>query len=95
MSAITSATRGALLILEAAESASLPLPVAVTPDRFGAVRLQMGSLDDLAAWSLYMEEPIDSGEPSDEGAIVHYVRGALFEQSVNGFAVTYASEVAA
>jgi hypothetical protein len=77
VSAIASAARAAVQILEAAESAGLPLPFTTTASEY-RVTIQFLRLDDLAAWSTYLEEPI-SEEPH-EGNTVAMVSASMFEQ---------------
>ena len=78
-STIASALAGADLVLRAGRASGLPDPFSVsfTEDR---VSLQFWTLDELAAWSTYVDAPI--GEDANDHGTHHSVEAELFEQQV-------------
>lgn len=75
------------MILTAAQAGEVPLPEHVwhTQLRDGAVRLtfHVAGLDDLSAWSTWLEEPlVVSDEPTEAGLLHCSVDGVLFDAPI-------------
>lgn len=84
---IVTSARASVMILTAAQAGAVPLPEHVwhTQLRDGAVRLtfHVAGLDDLAAWSTWLEEPLVVAEEVTEAGLLHCsVDGVLFDAQV-------------
>jgi hypothetical protein len=92
VSAVISAARAAVLILEAAESAGLPMPFDVTVNDFGPVALQFRTVDELTMWCQYADTRAE--EVPHEGYAHRRAHAVILGQSVR-LAVCIRAEVLA
>jgi hypothetical protein len=84
-----SALRGAVLVMEAAELAGLPVPTHVTTSSYAAVRFggettvsfQPDSLDDLRTWAEWLDAPVTARPNGD--TVQHWCEAAVFDQRVH------------
>jgi len=70
---VTSGTRGALTILTAAEAGDLPMPDQVQVMDLhtkATLTLFLRSLEDLTHWSIWLDEPIDTGHGVHDGEML-------------------------
>jgi len=85
--------RAAALIVEAAESAGLPMPCWTTISGQRGVEFQMSTLDDLAAWALFIEAPITDRPLSKSFGVIRTVEARLCEQAVKLYTVSLTESV--